>query len=286
MVLVQAKLGPKHFTPPPSPRSPFANLPASQAAAGQPRALPPRPSRGRAGDAGAAAGRVAAAGIGPPWGSREGGVAAPTRTRCTAEQPAAAVVPGGPGAPPRVEAMQGKYPVGFFAVVVSALEGKDCKESVRAIAESVDLSEEQLTSLISGMYTLLREALRLPISTFKQEVFKEDLQELRIPEEFIMDFASVVFGNRRPVVEATTMKQGNKLPSVNDIKWRVDVAISTSSLARALQPSILMLLKLSDGTAHRFEVPVVKFQELRYNVALILKEMNDLEKRSILKIQD
>lgn len=34
------------------------------------------------------------------------------------------------------------------------------------------------------------------------------------------------------------------------------------------------------------QVPVSKFQELRYNVALILKEMNDLEKRSILQIQD
>ncbi|KAI4819495.1 hypothetical protein KUCAC02_004741 [Chaenocephalus aceratus] len=34
------------------------------------------------------------------------------------------------------------------------------------------------------------------------------------------------------------------------------------------------------------EVPLSKFQELRYNVALILKEMNDLEKRNILKIQD
>lgn len=35
-----------------------------------------------------------------------------------------------------------------------------------------------------------------------------------------------------------------------------------------------------------FQVPVSKFQELRYNVALILKEMNDLEKRNILQIQD
>lgn len=33
-------------------------------------------------------------------------------------------------------------------------------------------------------------------------------------------------------------------------------------------------------------MPVAKFQELRYNIALILKEMNDLEKRSVLKIQD
>ncbi|KAM9599948.1 COMM domain-containing protein 5 isoform 6-T6 [Morphnus guianensis] len=167
----------------------------------------------------------------------------------------------GPRVPAEVEAMaRGVQDVGqetfrrLLKVTVNALEGKDCKESVKLIAESTNLSEEQLAFLISGMYTLLREALRLPLSTFKQEVFKEDLKELRIPEDFIVDFCSIVFGN--------------------------------SSLARALQPSILMMMKLSDGTAHRFEVPIAKFQELRYNVALILKEMNDLEKRSILKIQD
>ncbi|XP_034969665.2 COMM domain-containing protein 5 isoform X2 [Zootoca vivipara] len=142
----------------------------------------------------------------------------------------------------------------LLKVTVSALEGKDCKELVKVIAESAKLSDEQLAVLISGMYTLLQAALRLPTASLKQEVFKEDLHELRIPEDFIVDFATVVFGN--------------------------------SSLARALQPSILMQLKLSDGSAHRFEVPAGKFQELRYNVALILKEMNDLEKMSVLKIQD
>ncbi|KAF1493660.1 COMM domain-containing protein 5, partial [Megadyptes antipodes antipodes] len=179
----------------------------------------------------------------------------------------------------------------LFTVTVNALEGKDCKESVRLIAESTNLSEEQLAFLISGMYTLLREALRLPLSTFKQEVsslttWSPDKLKAAIPEDFIMDFSSIVFGNRRPASEGTALIQGSRLPSVQDFRWRVDVAISTSSLARALQPSILMMMKLSDGTAHRFEVPVAKFQELRYNVALILKEMNDLEKRSILKIQD
>ncbi|NXD37561.1 COMD5 protein, partial [Copsychus sechellarum] len=181
----------------------------------------------------------------------------------------------------------------LFTVTVNALEGKDCKESVRLIAESANLSEEQLAFLISGMYTLLREALRLPLTTFKQEVMVTKnpncfvlLFSFRIPEDFIVDFSSVVFGNRRPTSEGTALIQRSRLPCIQDFKWRVDVAISTSSLARALQPSILMMMKLSDGTAHRFEVPVAKFQELRYNVALILKEMNDLEKRSILKIQD
>uniref|UniRef100_A0A4W3IV53 COMM domain-containing protein 5 n=1 Tax=Callorhinchus milii TaxID=7868 RepID=A0A4W3IV53_CALMI len=157
----------------------------------------------------------------------------------------------------------------ILKAVVNALEGKDCKESVKHITENMSLSEEQLSYILSGMYTLLREALRLPQSSLKQEVFKEDLRDLR-----------------RSVLEAAALQQGTRLPGIEDFRWRVDVAISSSSLARALQPSILMQLKLSDGNVHRFEVPVVKFQELRYNVALILKEMNDLEKRSILKIQD
>ncbi|XP_053555145.1 COMM domain-containing protein 5 [Bombina bombina] len=174
----------------------------------------------------------------------------------------------------------------ILKVVVGALEGKDSREHLKVIAENTSLSEEQLSFIISGAYTILRVALRLPVSALKQEVFKEDLKELRIPEDFIGDFANIVYGNRRPVLENAALKQGIRLPTVEDLRWRVDVAISTSSLSRALQPSILMQMKLSDGSSHRFEVSVAKFQELRYNVALILKEMNDLEKRSILKIQD
>ncbi|KAJ8396496.1 hypothetical protein AAFF_G00018020 [Aldrovandia affinis] len=174
----------------------------------------------------------------------------------------------------------------ILKVVVNAVEGKDCRDSMKLIADNGTLSEEQLSHVIAGIYRLLKDALRLPTSSLKQEVFKEDLRELRISEEFITDFASVVFGNRRAALEAAAEKQGPRLPAIEEFRWRVDVAISTSSLSRALQPSILMQMKLTNGSSHRFEVPVNKFQELRYNVALILKEMNDLEKRSVLKIQD
>ncbi|XP_018425543.1 PREDICTED: COMM domain-containing protein 5-like [Nanorana parkeri] len=174
----------------------------------------------------------------------------------------------------------------ILKAVVGALEGNDCREAVKVIQQNTSLSEEQLSFIIAGAYTLLRVALRLPVSTLKQEVFKEDLKELRIPDEFIGDFSNIVYGSRRPVLEEAAMKQGIRLPTVEDLRWRVDVAISTSSLSRALQPSILMQMKLSNGESHRFEVSVAKFQELRYNVALLLKEMNDLEKKNILKIQD
>ncbi|XP_072451684.1 COMM domain-containing protein 5 isoform X2 [Chiloscyllium punctatum] len=157
----------------------------------------------------------------------------------------------------------------ILKAVVNSLEGKDSRESVRSIVETEGLSEEQLSYILAGMYTLLGEALRLPQTSLKQEVFKGDLRDLR-----------------RSVLETAALQNRTRLPTLKDFSWRVDVAISSSSLTRALQPAILMQLKLSNGNVHRFEVPVSKFQEMRYNVALILKEMNDLEKRSILKIQD
>ncbi|XP_047440807.1 COMM domain-containing protein 5 [Mugil cephalus] len=174
----------------------------------------------------------------------------------------------------------------ILKALVSALEGKDCREVMKSIAESCVVPQERLSHIIAGMHRVLSEAIRVPTSLLKQEAFKEDLRELRIPEDFITDFSSVVFGNRRALLEAAASQNDPHLPTLEEFKWRVDVTISTSSLARALQPSVLMQMKLSDGRFHRFEVPVSKFHELRYNVALILKEMNDLEKRSILKIQD
>uniref|UniRef100_A0A669CS49 COMM domain-containing protein 5 n=1 Tax=Oreochromis niloticus TaxID=8128 RepID=A0A669CS49_ORENI len=162
----------------------------------------------------------------------------------------------------------------ILKAVVSALEGKDCTEGMKSIAESSVIPQERLCHIVAGIHRLLSEAIRIPTALLKQEV------------NFITDFSSVVFGNRRAALEAAACQKDPHLPTLEELKWRVDVAISTSSLARALQPSVLMQMKLSDGRFQRFEVPVSKFQELRYNVALILKEMNDLEKRSILKIQN
>lgn len=174
----------------------------------------------------------------------------------------------------------------ILKAVVSALEGKDCREVMKSIAESSPIPQERLSHIVAGVYRVLSEAIRIPTTLLKQEAFKEDLRELRIPEDFITDFSSVVFGSRRAALETAASQNDPHLPTLENFKWRVDVAISTSSLARALQPSVVMQMKLSDGNFHRFEVSVSKFQELRYNVALILKEMNDLEKRSILQIQD
>lgn len=174
----------------------------------------------------------------------------------------------------------------LLKLVVSSLQGEDCREAVQRLRAGADLPEERLGALIAGIHTLLQQALRLPPASLKPDAFKNQLQELCIPQDLVVDLASVVFGSQRPLLDSVARQQGAWLPHVVDFRWRVDVAISTSALTRSLQPSVLMQLKLSDGSAHLFEVPTAKFQELRFAVALLLKEMADLEKRCERKLQD
>ncbi len=62
--------------------------------------------------------------------------------------------------------------------------------------------------------------------------------------------------------------------------------ISTNLLSRALKPSIVLEMTLDDGTIFEMESSVAKFQDLRYHVAKLLKEIQEIEKSSLYKIAE
>ncbi|ESO93858.1 hypothetical protein LOTGIDRAFT_228614 [Lottia gigantea] len=172
----------------------------------------------------------------------------------------------------------------LLKLLVAALEGNEIEYDDIKRLESESLSEETIVIIYAGFMTLLKSALKH--TSLKQEMFVEDLHELQIPEIFHNDLSSVVYGSRRPKIDNFSNEQRPRMTRLDNLKWRVDVAISTSVLNRVLEPSIQMEMTLSDGTIQSFEVPISQFHKLRYNIAFILKEMEDLEKRSILKIKD
>ena len=57
-------------------------------------------------------------------------------------------------------------------------------------------------------------------------------------------------------------------------------------MSRVLKPKLLMEMTTSDGKIRQFEVSQDKFHELRYNIAKVLKDMEDIEQIPILKLQD
>ena len=66
--------------------------------------------------------------------------------------------------------------------------------------------------------------------------------------------------------------------------WRIDVCISTSSLSRSLQPFMRLEFVLSNGRKYSFEMTLNSFNILRFNVAFVLKEMDDILQRQVFKL--
>lgn len=172
----------------------------------------------------------------------------------------------------------------ILRVLAQSLEGSDGVDESYSCIPSKAITEETVAIVFSGLDKLVQCALRQPAGSLKKEIFCDDLVQIGIQEEFIADLANTVFGPKQEALRQSALDSCPRLPGLDNLRWRVDVAISTSSLSRVLEPTVTMEMTTSDGKVHRFEVGVRELQLLRYNVAEVLKEMGGLEGRSILKV--
>eukprot|EP01117_Protostelium_nocturnum_P001017 TRINITY_DN1133_c0_g1_i1.p1 TRINITY_DN1133_c0_g1~~TRINITY_DN1133_c0_g1_i1.p1 ORF type:complete len:209 (-),score=79.23 TRINITY_DN1133_c0_g1_i1:243-869(-) len=175
---------------------------------------------------------------------------------------------------------------GVLSRVVATLKGDEemNQDDFEIFAGELGVSIEQLATVFTGLFYLVRSAVR---SKVKDEIIQKDLSEdLKFPP-FIVGRILTIVRKFQKDLEASLLTNGRiRNAHLEEMKWRVDVCVSSNSQARILQPSILMEMYSSDGKRQQFEVSVEKFQDLRYQVARVLKNMDDLEKQPILKIID
>jgi len=133
--------------------------------------------------------------------------------------------------------------------------------------------------LFTGLYNLIGCAVRTRI---KEKEFAAELNKIGVPQAFAADIATA-FNTKREALLANAQTKRIALPTVTDLSWRVDVAVSTTALSRVFKPAIVMQLTLSDNSIKTFECSVEKFHELRYNVAKLLKSMQDVEQHPTLQ---
>ena len=73
---------------------------------------------------------------------------------------------------------------------------------------------------------------------------------------------------------------------LQDMSWRLDVAISSSAVAKVMEPQINLDLTLSNGEKREVSLTQDKFQQLRFSVASMLKQMEQLEKKKVFRNQE
>jgi len=69
----------------------------------------------------------------------------------------------------------------------------------------------------------------------------------------------VLYGDNRDTLDDCALANRPRFSTVEEFNWRVDVGISTTSLKRVLEPSILCNVKTSKNENRTFEVSCVYF---------------------------
>ncbi|XP_054708749.1 COMM domain-containing protein 5-like [Uloborus diversus] len=169
-------------------------------------------------------------------------------------------------------------------LIVLDFEGKNVTTEMYQSIKNTEENDINFDSIYGALYVLLKCALSFPETSLKQEIFREDLQELKIPGDYIDDLANIVYGTRKSSILSGLIQSAPSFPKLKRIQWRIDVAISSCTLNRVLEPTIVMEIELADGHKRTFEVHPSQFHLLRYSVASILKEMENLEIRNVLKL--
>eukprot|EP01105_Mastigella_eilhardi_P026563 TRINITY_DN7745_c0_g1_i1.p3 TRINITY_DN7745_c0_g1~~TRINITY_DN7745_c0_g1_i1.p3 ORF type:complete len:225 (-),score=81.41 TRINITY_DN7745_c0_g1_i1:123-749(-) len=182
----------------------------------------------------------------------------------------------------RCDTKQNRAVLELVAPCVASADAAPRPEQFAAAAAATGLPIADAEALFTGMLLLMRAAVRTRTSP---EFFKADLAlpELKVSAQLVADMAAVL-AQTRAAAETNAMNGRIRHPSLANLNWRVDVTISSSSLARVLAPSVLMEMTTTDGRVCTFEVTQDKFHDLRYNVARVLKETQELEQMPILKI--
>jgi len=153
--------------------------------------------------------------------------------------------------------------------------------------------EENKNAALVALFYLVRGLVRTKILTSaptsaqvsQKEKLKQAISEIvGLPEAQQKDLFQICTVLTSGGIEDELLTQKTHFPHLKQFRWRVDVSISTDVMSRVMKPTILMELTLENGEIKVFEMTPQRFQELRYKVARVLKDMYDLEKNPILKV--
>lgn len=162
----------------------------------------------------------------------------------------------------------------LLEAVVVQLQGFDGDLS-KKLQNVMSVDSVTLGALFTGLHWFVRTSMR---SSLKAKVLATELTDCKMPAQFIEPLLLAV-EKLRARHAAGELAAASALPSLENIRWRLDISISTSSLHRVLRPALTMQIELTNGEVHAFHVSKQRFNELRYTAARLLKDMQTLEAR-------
>ena len=157
-------------------------------------------------------------------------------------------------------------------------------EASTRLGSATKLDATAVGALFTGLDWIIRTCVR---SSLKSKALHAELTDCRVHPPFVEPILAAIERGRAQLApsqltdldDAAALRARLDAPTLDDLRWRLDVIISSSSLQVVLRPQLTLQCTLSDGTIHAFHVTKQQLSELRFVAARCLKEMDDVETR-------
>ncbi|KAH8287939.1 hypothetical protein KR018_008448 [Drosophila ironensis] len=164
-------------------------------------------------------------------------------------------------------------------------------ETKKSSSEVLSLAINKLTNsgqklppnfceLFTMVFTLMQIYLRYPKGAVKHpELRKCLLDDLNFSEEYVDDICKVLM-NHRDILCKNLSETKISRAKMTQFQWRINISLSLNTVQMD-NPTIVLHFKLQNREFRTLELPLSMFQQVRYNIALLLNEMQSLQSRAL-----
>ncbi|XP_023024347.2 COMM domain-containing protein 5 [Leptinotarsa decemlineata] len=145
---------------------------------------------------------------------------------------------------------------------------QDHSELIKNFSKETDMPKEQIYNILGVYIALIKLFLEINESDFNQK-----LLEFGFTTDFLQKLP--FFKNPNGIID-NLMDNHTDFGKMSLFKWRIDISLSNSTLVKKVPMNLLVSLTMKNGKNLKIKIEAKEFHRLRFNIALILKELNSL----------
>ncbi|KAJ8923587.1 hypothetical protein NQ315_010166 [Exocentrus adspersus] len=154
------------------------------------------------------------------------------------------------------------------ALVAFQPTAQDRSKIIENLANDRGISKDQLCQVI-GVYISL---VRLFLQTSDNE-FSTRLSEIGFTSDFVQQLPFI--GHRDEILNNLTNGFDADFGKLSTLKWKIDISLSITLIK--IPTTVILCLTLKNGKKYTIEVDAKSFHKLRFNIAIVLKELASLK---------
>eukprot|EP01138_Halocafeteria_seosinensis_P016332 gb/GECG01016663.1/.p1 GENE.gb/GECG01016663.1/~~gb/GECG01016663.1/.p1 ORF type:complete len:220 (+),score=22.68 gb/GECG01016663.1/:1-660(+) len=152
-------------------------------------------------------------------------------------------------------------------------------------SSETEVSDDYAICLAAVSQLLQVVGVRQPSKQTLHEELERLASESLMPQQLAEGFGKIAHKLNLDAIRSSRLAPiPGSFSRVKDVRWRLDVVISTDAAKKVLRPSILLEFTIGDGKLVRTNLSMQQFHHLRYTTAKTLKEMEIVREHPLMKL--